>query len=159
VRVGFGFDVHALVSGRHLILGGVNIPHTRGLEGHSDGDVALHAIADALLGATGLGDIGTHFPSSDPSIKGISSLDLLRRSASILDDALWQIENVDVTIVTECPVLAPHISRMRQHVADALSINVTQVNVKATTTDGLGFTGRNEGIAAYAIASVKEATP
>lgn len=159
MRVGFGFDVHTLVAGRHLILGGVTIPHARGLEGHSDGDVALHAIADALLGATGLGDIGTHFPSSDPSFKGISSLDLLRRSASLLDESLWQVENVDVTIAAECPVLAPYISKMRQHVADALSITVTQVSVKATTTDGLGFTGRKEGIAAYAIVSVKEVAP
>lgn len=159
MRVGFGFDVHTLVAERPLILGGVNIPHSRGLEGHSDGDVALHAVADALLGATSLGDIGSHFPSSDPSIKGISSLDLLQRSASLLDKALWQIENVDLTIVAECPVLAPHISRMCQHIADALGINITQVSVKATTTDGLGFTGRKEGIAAYAIASVKKAVP
>lgn len=151
VRIGHGFDVHALVEGRKLIIGGVDIPHERGLAGHSDADVLLHAICDALLGAAGLGDIGRHFPDTSLEFKGIDSRILLRRVAEQLKERAWQVGNVDATIIAQTPKMAPHISRMTAHIADDLGIAIDRVNVKATTTEKLGFTGRGEGIAAEAV--------
>lgn len=151
VRIGHGFDVHALVEGRKLIIGGVDIPHERGLAGHSDADVLLHAICDALLGAAGLGDIGRHFPDTSLEFKGIDSRILLRRVAEQLKERAWQVGNVDATIIAQAPKMAPHISRMTAHIADDLGIAIDRVNVKATTTEKLGFTGRGEGIAAEAV--------
>ena len=150
-RVGFGYDVHRLVEGRPLILGGVEVSFEKGLEGHSDADVLLHALIDATLGAAGMGDIGTHFPSSDPSLKGISSLDMLTRVMTLILEAGWSIENVDGTIVAERPRLSPHTARMKATIASALDIEPERVNVKSKTTDGLGFTGMGEGMAAYCI--------
>lgn len=151
MRVGFGYDVHAFQEGRALVLGGVPIPHSRGLEGHSDADVLLHAICDALLGAAALGDIGRHFPDTDPSFKGISSLLLLQRTAELIRSKGFQISNIDATIVAQKPRLAPFIARMVEEIARASGTDVTRVNVKATTTEHLGFAGREEGIAAYAV--------
>ncbi len=151
MRVGFGYDVHAFQEGRALVLGGVSIPHSRGLEGHSDADVLLHAICDALLGAAALGDIGRHFPDTDPSFKGISSLLLLQRTAELIRSKGFQISNIDATIVAQKPRLAPFIARMVEEIARASGTDVTRVNVKATTTEHLGFAGREEGIAAYAV--------
>ena len=159
MRVGVGFDVHPLVAGRCLVLGGVAIPHELGLAGHSDGDVVLHAVMDALLGAAALGDIGTHFPSSDASLRDVSSLDLLKRVSALQGDRGWRVGNVDATIVAERPKLAPYITTMRERISGALGLGVHQVSVKATTTDGLGLTGRGEGIAAYAVASLEEVAP
>ncbi len=153
-RVGFGFDAHALVPGRRLVLGGVHIPHGHGLAGHSDGDVLLHAIMDALLGAAGLGDIGVQFPSEDAQYEGISSLLLLSRVKAVLDAGGWRISNVDATMVAQSPRLGPYVEAMREQTAAALSIEARRVGIKATTTDHLGFTGREEGIAAYAAASI-----
>jgi 2-C-methyl-D-erythritol 2,4-cyclodiphosphate synthase len=150
-RVGFGYDVHRLVDGRPLILGGVEIPFDKGLEGHSDADVLLHALIDALLGAAGLGDIGTHFPSSDPSIKGISSMDMLSSVVSLVGQASWRIENVDGTIVAQQPRLSPQVPRMRATIAAALNLEEDRVSVKSKTTDGLGFTGTGEGMEAYCV--------
>jgi 2-C-methyl-D-erythritol 2,4-cyclodiphosphate synthase len=150
-RVGHGFDVHALVEGRKLIVGGVDIPFERGLAGHSDADVLLHAICDALLGAAGLGDIGRHFPDTSAEFKGIDSRILLRRVAEQLKERGWQTGNVDATIIAQAPKMAPHIARMTAHIADDLGIAIDRVNVKATTTEKLGFTGRGEGIAAEAV--------
>jgi len=150
-RVGHGFDVHALVEGRRLIIGGVDIPHDMGLAGHSDADVLLHAICDALLGAAGLGDIGRHFPDTDMAFAGIDSRILLRRVAEQLKARAWQVGNVDATIIAQAPKMAPHIARMTAHIADDLGIAFDRVNVKATTTEKLGFTGRGEGIAAEAV--------
>jgi len=152
MRSGIGYDVHALASGRELILGGVRIEHDHGLAGHSDGDVLTHAIIDALLGAAALGDIGQHFPATDPRWKDANSLDLLHRTVELLHGASLSIINVDSTIVASEPRLAPHIQSMRRHLSEALGIADTSVSVKATTTDGLGITGRREGIAALAIA-------
>ena len=151
IRVGHGFDVHALVEGRKLIVGGVDIPYDRGLAGHSDADVLLHAITDAVLGAAGLGDIGRHFPDTDKSYAGIDSRILLRRVAEQLRERGWQTGNVDATIIAQAPKMAPHIARMTAHIADDLGIAIERVNVKATTTEKLGFTGRGEGIAAEAV--------
>ncbi len=151
IRVGHGFDVHALVEGRKLIVGGVDIPFERGLAGHSDADVLLHAICDALLGAAGLGDIGRHFPDTDAAFAGIDSRILLRRVAEQLKERAWQVGNVDATIIAQAPKMAPHIARMTAHIADDLGIALDRVNVKATTTEKLGFTGRGEGIAAEAV--------
>jgi 2-C-methyl-D-erythritol 2,4-cyclodiphosphate synthase len=151
-RVGTGADAHGLVAGRPLILGGVAVPHDRGLAGHSDGDALSHAIIDALLGATGLGDIGSHFPSSDPSLAGISSLILLERTARTIAGGGWCISNVDATMLAQRPRLSPHVEEMRNKIASALSVDPPQISVKATTTDYLGFAGREEGIAATAVA-------
>jgi len=151
IRIGHGFDVHALVKGRKCIIGGVDIPHDRGLAGHSDADVLLHAISDALLGAAGLGDIGRHFPDSDAAFAGIDSRILLRRVAGQLRERGWRVGNVDATIIAQAPKMAPHIARMTAHLADDLGIAIDRVNVKATTTEKLGFTGRGEGIAAEAV--------
>jgi 2-C-methyl-D-erythritol 2,4-cyclodiphosphate synthase len=151
IRVGHGFDVHAFAEGRRLIIGGVDIPHERGLLGHSDADVLLHAICDALLGAAGLGDIGRHFPDSDPRYKGIDSRKLLRHVASLLGELGWRTGNVDATLIAQAPKMAPHIPAMRAHIAADLGVAEDAVNVKATTTERLGFTGREEGIAAEAV--------
>jgi 2-C-methyl-D-erythritol 2,4-cyclodiphosphate synthase len=153
-RSGIGYDVHRLVEGRKCILGGVDIPHTRGLEGHSDADVLCHAIADALLGAAGERDIGHHFPNTDESIRGISSIEILRRVREILRGRLADIINVDATIIAEAPKIGPHLDAMRANIADALQIPVNAVGIKATTNELLGFIGRGEGIAAMAVASV-----
>ncbi len=151
IRVGHGFDVHALVEGRRLILGGVEIPYHLGLAGHSDADVLLHAICDALLGAAGLGDIGRHFPDTDKAYAGIDSRILLRRVAEQLRERAWQVGNVDATLIAQAPRMAPYIARMTAHIADDLGVALDRVNVKATTTEKLGFTGRGEGIAAEAV--------
>jgi 2-C-methyl-D-erythritol 2,4-cyclodiphosphate synthase len=150
-RVGHGFDVHAFAENRRLIIGGVDIPHERGLAGHSDADVLLHAICDALLGAAGLGDIGRHFPDTDMAFAGIDSRILLRRVSEQLQQRGWRVSNVDATIIAQAPKMAPHIARMTAHIADDLGIALDRVNVKATTTEKLGFTGRGEGIAAEAV--------
>ena len=154
MRVGMGYDVHKLVEERELILGGVNIPHTLGLLGHSDADVALHALMDAMLGAAGLGDIGKHFPDTDPAYKGASSIRLLEEVGRMIDEKLYVIGNIDATIIAQRPKMAPHIEQMRKNVAEALHIEVNQVNIKATTEEGLGFTGTGEGISSQAIASL-----
>jgi 2-C-methyl-D-erythritol 2,4-cyclodiphosphate synthase len=147
-----GYDVHRLVENRPLILGGIEVPFEFGLDGHSDADVLLHVIIDAVLGAAGLGDIGTHFPPSDPNLKGISSVDMLARINNLVSDQGWHIENVDSTIVAQRPRLSPHTSRMRTAIANILSIEEDRVSVKSKTTDGLGFTGTGEGMAAYCVA-------
>jgi 2-C-methyl-D-erythritol 2,4-cyclodiphosphate synthase len=153
-RVGTGFDVHALVENRLLILAGVQIPYTRGLLGHSDADVALHALMDALLGAAGKGDIGRHFPDTDSQYEGADSRHLLRIVVEMLQEDGWKVNNVDVTIIAQKPKLAPYIASMRTLVAQDLGIMEDAVNIKATTTEKLGFTGRGEGIAAEAVASI-----
>ena len=155
MRVGQGFDVHALVAGRRLVIGGVEIAHDKGLLGHSDADVLLHAICDALLGAASLGDIGKHFPDTDARYQGIDSRELLRQVARLLADRGRRVVNVDATIIAEAPRMAPHIPRMVDNIAADLGITATHVNVKATTTEKLGFTGRGEGIAAQAICLVE----
>lgn len=151
MRVGMGYDVHRLTEGRKLILGGVEIPWEKGLLGHSDADVLVHAVMDALLGAAALGDIGKHFPDTDPAYKGISSILLLRHVAELLKKNGYAIGNVDATIIAQRPKMAPHILKMRENMAEAMGISVDCLNVKATTEEGLGFTGREEGIAAQAI--------
>ena len=155
MRVGQGFDVHALVPGRKLIIGGVDIPCERGLLGHSDGDVLLHAICDALLGAAGLGDIGQHFPDTDGRYKGANSLELLREVGERLAGLRWSVVNVDATIIAQAPRMAPHVPGMVSNIAGALHVHNSQVNVKAKTTERLGFTGRGEGIAAEAVALIQ----
>lgn len=155
MRVGQGFDVHRLVAGRRLVVGGVEIAHDKGLLGHSDADVLLHAICDALLGAAALGDIGKHFPDTDPQYKGIDSRALLRHVAGLLAGRGRRVVNVDATIIAEAPRMAPHIPRMVQNIAADLGIESHYVNVKATTTEQLGFTGRGEGIAAQAVCLVE----
>ena len=150
IRIGSGFDVHALVAGRPLILGGVAIPYDRGLEGHSDADVLLHAIGDAILGALALGDLGRHFPDTDPRWKGADSRALLRHIASLMIDRGYRIGNVDATVIAQAPRLAPHVEAMRANIAADLGCGLDAVSVKATTTERLGFTGRGEGIAAMA---------
>ncbi|MDA8101085.1 MAG: 2-C-methyl-D-erythritol 2,4-cyclodiphosphate synthase [Nitrospiraceae bacterium] len=156
VRIGFGYDVHRLVEGRELFMGGVEIPWEKGLLGHSDADVLLHAICDALLGAAGLGDIGKHFPDTDPRYKGISSLSLLSDVARLLGERGFRANNIDATIVAERPKMAPHIGTMVANIARAVGAEPASVNVKATTTEGLGFAGRGEGIAAYAVCTITE---
>lgn len=151
MRIGMGYDVHKLTEDRKLIIGGVDIPYEKGLLGHSDADVLLHAIMDALLGAAALGDIGKHFPDSDPQYKGISSLQLLKKVAELLDDNLFIIENIDATIIAQKPKMRPYIDEMRSNIAKVLDIDISQINVKATTEEGLGFTGAGEGIASEAI--------
>ena len=155
VRVGHGFDVHAFAENRKLIIGGVDIPHEFGLAGHSDADVLLHALCDALLGAAGLGDIGRHFPDTDAAFAGIDSRILLRRVAEQLQQRNWRVGNVDATIIAQAPKMAPHIARMTAHIADDLGVAIDRVNVKATTTEKLGFTGRGEGIAAEAVCLIE----
>ena len=155
MRVGLGYDVHKLVEGRDLIIGGVQIPYEKGLLGHSDADVLLHAIMDALLGAAALGDIGKHFPDTDPKYKGISSIKLLEYVRELIDDELYVVGNIDATIIAQRPKMAPYIEQMKKNVADALAIEVSQVNIKATTEEGIGFTGSGEGISAQAIASLE----
>lgn len=151
MRVGMGYDVHRLVKGRDLIIGGVNIPYEKGLLGHSDADVLLHAISDALLGAAAMGDIGKHFPDSDPAYKGISSIILLEKVGELLEKDGFIIENIDATIIAQAPKMRPHIDTMRDNIAKALHLDIRQVNVKATTEEGLGFTGSGEGISSQAI--------
>jgi 2-C-methyl-D-erythritol 2,4-cyclodiphosphate synthase len=156
LRIGHGFDVHAFAAERKLIIGGVEIPHRFGLAGHSDADVLLHAICDALLGAAGLGDIGRHFPDSDPRFKGIDSRELLRDVAKRIRDLGWSAVNVDATIIAQAPKMAPHIATMVANIAADLEIEPGCVNVKATTTEKLGFTGRGEGIAAEAVCLINK---
>lgn len=151
MRIGMGYDVHRLVEGRKLILGGVEIPYEKGLLGHSDADVLLHAIMDALLGAAALGDIGRHFPDTDDAYKGISSIKLLEKVGELLEDNCFFIENIDATIIAQAPKMRPHIDRMRENIAQALGIDAGQVSVKATTEEGLGFTGSGEGISSQAV--------
>ena len=155
IRCGIGYDVHRLAEGQKLILGGVEIAHSHGLEGHSDADVLLHAIADALLGAVGEGDIGQHFPNTDESIRGISSIEILRRVIKVLAEKKTRVVNIDATVLAEKPKLAPHIAAMRKTIADAIGILDSNVSVKATTNEKLGAVGRSEGIAAIAIATVE----
>jgi len=155
MRVGLGFDAHPLVEGRPLILGGVEVPFEKGLSGHSDGDVVVHALLDALLGAAALGDKGTHFPSSDPDLKNVSSLFLLEKVGSMLASNEWQVVNLDATILAQRPRLEPFIAQMRERIAATLHLEKTRVSLKVTTTDYLGFTGREEGMAAYAVALVE----
>ncbi len=154
-RIGHGFDTHPLVAGRPLMLGGVAIPHDRGLDGHSDGDVLLHAVGSALLGAMGEGDLGTHFPSSDPSLAGIASGRLLEKIAERLAARGFALGNVDATLVAQAPRLAPHLVEMRDAIAGLLGVDASRVNVKATSTDHLGYLGRGEGIAAHAVALIE----
>lgn len=152
IRIGTGYDVHRLQEGLPLWIGGVRIEHTHGLLGHSDADVLLHAICDALLGAAALGDIGKHFPDTDPAYKGINSLKLLAHAGTLLKEHGYSVGNIDSTVVAQRPKMAPHIHQMRQNIADTLGISVDQVSVKATTTERLGFEGREEGISAQAVA-------
>ncbi|MFT6340454.1 MAG: 2-C-methyl-D-erythritol 2,4-cyclodiphosphate synthase [Alcanivorax sp.] len=155
IRIGQGFDVHAFTDGDHVMLGGVAIPHSHGLKAHSDGDVALHALSDALLGALALGDIGHYFPDTDPQWQGADSGTLLAAIYQDVTAAGWQLGNADITVICQAPKLAPHIGAMRQRIADLLDCEVGQVSVKATTTEKLGFTGRKEGIAVQAVVLVE----
>lgn len=151
MRIGMGYDVHKLTEGRKLILGGVDIPWEKGLLGHSDADVLIHAVMDALLGAAALGDIGKHFPDTDPAYKGISSIKLLVHVADLLRENGYEVGNIDATVIAQKPKMAPHIPQMRRNMAEALGISESKLNIKATTEEGLGFTGRGEGIASQAI--------
>ena len=153
-RIGFGYDAHRLVHGRPLILGGVDIPHREGLEGHSDADVLIHAVIDALIGALGMGDIGRHFPETDPAYKGISSLSMLEEVTGWIKRDGFQLNNLDATVVAETPKLAPHIPAMERKIAEILEVPSDQINIKATTTEGMGFCGKGEGIEAYAVVSL-----
>lgn len=150
MRIGYGYDVHKFAKNRQLIVGGVDIPYEMGLDGHSDADVLLHAVSDALLGAAALGDIGTHFPDTDPEYSGADSLKLLEQVVALLKDKGYSICNIDALVVAQSPKMAPYIQKMRKNIADACSITVDDVNVKATTEEKLGFTGRKEGMAAHA---------
>ena len=154
-RSGIGYDVHRLATGRKLILGGVEIAHSRGLEGHSDADVLSHAIADALLGAVAAGDIGQHFPNTDESIRGMSSIEILRRVSAILAEKKARVANVDATVIAEAPKIAPHLPAMRKVIAQAIDADESRIGIKATTNEGLGAIGRSEGIAAMAVATVE----
>lgn len=158
MRVGMGYDVHRLTEGRDLILGGVKIPYEKGLLGHSDADVLLHAIMDALLGAAALGDIGKHFPDTDEKYSGISSMKLLKHVAGLLEENLYIVVNIDATIIAQKPKMRPHIAQMEENIASALGIERDRVNVKATTEEGLGFTGSGEGISAQAICALEKIT-
>ena len=158
MRVGMGYDVHRLTEGRDLILGGVKTPYEKGLLGHSDADVLLHAIMDALLGAAALGDIGKHFPDTDEKYSGISSMKLLKHVAGLLEENLYIVENIDATIIAQKPKMRPHIAQMEENIASALGIERDRVNVKATTEEGLGFTGSGEGISAQAICALEKIT-
>ena len=153
-RIGFGYDAHSLVKGRPLIIGGVDIPHGSGLEGHSDADVLAHAVIDAILGALGMGDIGQHFPDTDPAYKGADSLLMLKTVMEWVEHKRFRLNNVDVTVVAENPKLSPHVSAMQHRLADVLEASINQINIKATTTEGMGFTGRQEGIEAFAVVSL-----
>jgi 2-C-methyl-D-erythritol 2,4-cyclodiphosphate synthase len=154
-RCGIGYDAHRLVSGRKLILGGVKISHPRGLEGHSDADVLSHAVADAVLGALGAGDIGKHFPNTEESIRGISSIEILRHAATIAAQKNARVVNVDATVLAEAPKISPHIAAMQEKIANALGVRANAISIKATTNEGLGAIGRSEGMAAIAVASVE----
>ena len=154
LRVGMGYDVHQLVEERKLIIGGVEIPHHKGLLGHSDADVLIHAIMDALIGAIGEGDIGKHFPDTDPKYKGINSMELLQHVGQLLQEKNAVIHNIDATIIAQQPKMAPHIMKMRENVAEVLQIQVSQINIKATTEEKLGFTGEEKGISSQAITLV-----
>jgi len=156
LRIGIGYDVHALTAGRRLVLGGITVPFDEGLSGWSDADVLTHAIMDALLGAAALGDIGRHFPPGDPQYRDISSLALLTKVREMLDKKGWQINNIDATIIAERPKLSEYIKKMREKLCQTLGIDMEKVSVKASTSDGLGFTGRGEGIAALAVAAIEE---
>ena len=159
IRIGNGFDVHAFEEGNFVILGGVKIPHTSKLSGHSDADVLTHAICDAVLGAVALGDIGTYFPDSDPKYKGVSSLVLLKETLRMLEEKNFEIVNIDSTIVCEKPKISPHVSAIRDSLSEVTELNPEYIGVKATTTDGMGFTGREEGIAAYAVVIIHSNNP
>lgn len=156
MRIGQGYDAHCFQEGRPLILGGVEIPHTKGLVGHSDADVVIHALCDAILGAAGLGDIGQYFPSSDQTLKNISSRKILRQILELIANHGFHIKNADITIVAEEPKITPYREKMRSHLAEDLHIQQGCINIKATTTEGMGFTGRKEGIAAFAIVLLEE---
>ena len=155
IKVGQGFDVHQLVNGRKCIIGGVDIPFSKGLDGHSDADVLLHAISDAILGAAALGDIGKHFPNTDPLIKDINSREILKKVISLLQQKKYSIVNIDATVICELPKLTPYIDQIKKNIASDCNINIDRINVKATTTETLGFTGRGEGIAAQAICLIE----
>lgn len=157
MRIGHGFDVHALVVGRPCIIGGVNVPYAKGLDGHSDADVLLHAICDALLGAAALGDIGQHFPPTDARFKGIDSRQLLRHVVALLHERGYKVVNIDSTVICELPKLSPHTAQMRAFIAADCQVSLDAINVKATTTEKLGFTGRGEGIAAEAVCLIAQA--
>ena len=156
MRIGHGYDVHKLVEGRDLIIGGVKIEHTLGLLGHSDADVLLHAVSDALLGAAGLGDIGKHFPDTDPQYKGADSLKLLEIVAQRVKDAGYRVSNIDVTMIAQRPKLRPHIEQMERNIASAVEVDVSRINVKATTEEKLGFTGEELGMACHAVCLLEE---
>ena len=156
MRIGMGYDVHCLTEGRKLILGGVEIPYEKGLLGHSDADVLIHAVMDALLGAAALGDIGKHFPDTDEQYRGISSIALLKHVASLLEEKCFVIENIDATVIAQRPKLLPYMEHMRANIADALGLDVDRVNIKATTEEGLGFTGSGEGISAQAVCLLQQ---
>ena len=156
MRIGMGYDVHRLTADRKLIIGGVEIPYEMGLLGHSDADVLLHAVMDALLGAAALGDIGQHFPDSDPAYSGISSLKLLEETGRLIGNAGFMVGNIDATIIAQKPKMAPHIARMRKNIADTLQMDIRRVNVKAPTEEGLGFTGTGQGIASHAVCLLEE---
>lgn len=153
-RIGHGYDVHRMVAGRKLVLGGVEIPHDKGLLGHSDADVLVHAVADALLGALGLGDIGHHFPDTDERFRGMDSLVLLREVNRLVQSRGYLVSNVDSTVILQAPKIAPHVAVMRQNIARALEVNLADVSIKATTSEGLGFTGSGEGVVAHAVVLV-----
>ena len=155
VRTGIGVDAHPLIGGRPLVLGGVDVPFESGLAGHSDGDVLIHAVIDALLGAAGLGDIGDHFPASDPDLEGIASTILLSRTSELMAARKWRATYVDATIIAERPALKPYLGSMKRAIADTLGLREDELNLKATTTDGLGFVGRGEGISAVAVATTQ----
>jgi 2-C-methyl-D-erythritol 2,4-cyclodiphosphate synthase len=155
IKVGQGFDVHQLVKGRKCIIGGVDIPFSKGLDGHSDADVLLHAISDAILGAAALGDIGKHFPNTDPLIKDINSREILKKVISLLQQKKYSIVNIDATVICELPKLTPYIDQIKKNIASDCNIDIDRINVKATTTETLGFTGRGEGIAAQAICLIE----
>lgn len=156
MRIGHGYDVHRLVEGRKCIIGGVDIPHETGLDGHSDADVLIHAVMDALLGALALGDIGKHFPDTDPRYKGADSMELLRHVAALIAEAGYRLGNLDATVLAQAPKLAPHIMQMRENIAGALGCEVSRVSVKATTEEKLGFTGAKQGIAAHCVCLLEQ---
>lgn len=156
LRIGHGYDVHAFAENRDCIIGGVNIPYEKGLFGHSDADVLLHAISDSLLGAAALGDIGKHFPDTDPEFKGADSLVLLKSVVSLISGLGYKVNNIDATVIAQAPKMAPHIDAMRHNIADALCVDVDCVNVKATTEEKLGFTGRKEGISAHCVCLIEK---
>lgn len=155
MRIGFGYDVHKLVEGRKLFIGGIEIPHTHGLLGHSDADVLIHAICDALLGAAALRDIGYHFPDTSAEYDGIDSKILLAKTMQLVRDAGYELGNIDATVCAEAPKLNPHIEKMRQCLAECMNVDIRDISIKATTTEKLGFTGRREGISAYAVALIR----